>query len=204
MADGSISMNETLGIDVSHFQGDIDWCAVAKAGVGFAYLKATQGLAFVDPKFAYNRREGRKADIRLGAYHFFEPDQDPAGQVDHFLAALDKTSLDLPAALDIEISGQASPQGLTESIETWLQRVENALSRRPLIYTNPSFWRESVASSDFGQYPLWIAEYGVQEPALPQGWSDWTLWQHSQNGQVDGIRGPVDLDRLNGPLSSFP
>jgi lysozyme len=182
----------TFGIDVSHYQGEVDWQAVAASGVRFAFLKATDGVDDVDPCFARNWAGARAAGILRGAYHFFRPSLDAKRQAAHLLSVLTMDEMALPPALDVEITDGLAPAALRDGIGTWLESVQSALGCRPLVYTDPSFWRNSVAA-DFSGYPLWLACYG-SEPEVPPSWRAWTFWQHSDAGEVHGIPGQVDLD----------
>ncbi len=180
------------GIDVSHFQGEVDWGAVAAAGVRFAFIKATEGLDDVDPRFAQNWQGSRAAGLLRGAYHFLHPNLDARQQAAHFLSVVTLDDDALPPALDVEVTNGVAPATLAACIETWLGTVEAALGCKPVVYTDPSFWRDNVGA-DLGGYPLWLACYAPQ-PEVPASWQAWTFWQHSQSGTVDGIAGPVDLD----------
>jgi lysozyme len=181
------------GIDVSHFQGVVDWPAVAGAGIDFAFIKATEGLDDVDPRFGQNWQQARAAGLLRGAYHFLHPDLDAKQQAAHFLSVVSLDADALPPALDVEVTNGVAPAALSTCVETWLDAVAAALGCRPVVYTDPRFWRQHVGT-DLGGYPLWLACY-APEPQLPPGWQSWTFWQHSQSGQVAGIAGPVDLDR---------
>jgi lysozyme len=180
------------GIDVSHFQGDVDWAAVAAAGVRFAFMKATEGLADIDPRFARNWEHSRAAGLLRGAYHFLHPNLDAKQQAAHFLSVVTLDRDALPPALDVEVTNGVDPAALAACIETWLGVVEAALGCKPVIYTDPSFWRDNVGV-DLSSYPLWLACYAPQ-PEVPANWQSWTFWQHSQSGGVAGVAGPVDLD----------
>jgi lysozyme len=180
------------GIDVSHFQGEVDWNAVAAAGVRFAFIKATEGLDDVDPCFAQNWQRSRAAGLLRGAYHFLHPNLDARQQAAHFLAVVTLDDDALPPALDVEVTDGVAPATLAACIETWLGAVEAALGCKPVVYTDPSFWRVNVGAN-LASYPLWLACY-APEPDVPASWQGWTFWQHSESGRVDGIAGPVDLD----------
>jgi lysozyme len=180
------------GIDVSHFQGEVDWRAVATAGMRFAFIKATEGLDDVDPRFVQNWQGSRAAGLLRGAYHFLHPDLDARQQAAHFLAVVTLDTDALPPALDVEVTNGVERAVLTACIETWLAAVEAALGCKPVVYTDPSFWRDNVGAN-LGSYPLWLACYAPQ-PEVPADWPTWTFWQHSQSGRVDGIAGLVDLD----------
>lgn len=185
------------GIDVSHYQGTIDWSSVAKTGVAFAFIKATEGTSSVDSEFQTNWRGSHAAGLLRGAYHFYRPDEDPKQQALHFLKAVQPGPRDLPPVLDVEISG--NPSDIVEGIQTWLTGVELAAGKKPIIYTNPSFWA-GLKTSGFSQYPLWIAEYGVTAPKVPEGWQTWTFWQFSESRSLQGINGHVDFNLFQGTL----
>lgn len=191
------------GIDVSHYQGTVAWPAVSQAGVTFAFAKATDGLTWTDPQFAVNWPQMKAAGILRGAYHFFEPADDAAAQAQFFLQTVQLAPGDLPPALDVETAGSGGTAALWQGVETWLQTVAAATGVQPFLYMDPTFANEYQAPASLAGYPLWIAEYGVAEPTLPQGWSAWRIWQSSESGTVAGITGPVDLDVLNGPLANL-
>lgn len=185
------------GIDVSRWQGTIDWNAVAGDDVGFAFIKATEGGDYTDPRFTANWAGARQARVLRGAYHFYRPQTSAAKQAEHFLRTVALAPGDLPPVLDVEVTDGASPDSIARGLRTWLQAVERATGRRPIIYTRASFWTASVGAA-LPEYPLWVAHYGVSAPNLPSGWPSWTLWQFSDEGRVAGISGNVDLDWFNG------
>ncbi|HSU14782.1 glycoside hydrolase family 25 protein [Longimicrobium sp.] len=181
------------GIDVSHYQGRIDWAAVEGDGVGFAFVKATEGATFVDPAFRRNWAAMGETRILRGAYHRFRPGRDARAQAEHFLAVVRVTDGDLPPVLDVEATDGVSDARLVRGVRAWLAEVERRTGVRPVVYTKPGFRRAHLGSA-LDDYPLWIAEYGVESPSHPR----WTFWQHSERGRVAGIPRAVDLDRFNG------
>ena len=194
------------GIDVSHFNGAVDWAAVAKTGTAFAYCKATEGTDYVDTQFVANYTGIANANLLRGAYHFFRPAKDAQAQADHFLAHVPALGQgDLPPAFDIEVSDGQKPSAIIDAMHLWLDAVEAKLGRRPVIYTSASFWAANLASSDaFGKYPLWVAHYTAQPaPKLPTGWAAYTFWQFAEHGTVSGIVGSVDMDRFSGTLDDL-
>ena len=202
------------GIDVSHIQGRIEWTAVASAGHTFAYAKATEGLTIADAHFQANWAGMKSANLFRGAYHFFHPNDDAASQANHFLAVLTKANGsaklapgDLPCALDVEVDGGATPAQLVNSIQTWLDAVQAATGRVPILYTNRGFWDTATAgTTQFAQYPLWVAEYEVPSPKMPSGWNDYTIWQWSQSqklAEVGGLSVTADADTFNGAIADL-
>jgi len=195
---------DATGIDVSHYQGTVDWAKVQSAGNSFAFAKATESVGSVDTQFATNWAGMKDAGLIRGAYHFFHADANATDQADHFMQTVQLEPGDLPPVLDIESGGLdgASDSALIEGVTTWLSLVEQNTGFTPMIYVSPSFANEYLQSK-FGAYPLWVAEYGVSQPKTTNGWETWTFWQHSQSGTMSGVSGPVDLDTFNGPVSKL-
>ncbi len=204
----------TAGIDVSHHQGTVNWHAVAESGVDFAFAKATEGLSFVDPQFASNWAGMKNAGILRGAYHFFRPMKSVAAQIENFLRTVGEIAPgDLSPVLDLEEAPVPNgdewesipPDERVPLALQWLQAVENQLGRKPIVYVRRGFIAQELPHADpLGQFPLWIAHYTSRPaPILPTVWSNWTFWQHTDGGKVNGIGGHVDLDRFNGALEDL-
>jgi lysozyme len=197
-----VSNGDIQGIDVSHYQGTVDWPQVKAVGIQFAFAKATEGVTLLDPEFATNWAGMKAAGLLRGAYHFFEPNDDAGQQATFFLSTVQLESGDLPPVLDVETAA-ATSEALWQGVQTWLDQVEAATGVRPILYLNKSFANEYDAPSSLAAYPLWLAQYEVEIPTLPNGWTTWLLWQYSQTGTIDGVSGSVDFDQLNGPLSGL-
>lgn len=188
------------GIDVSVYQGQIDWAAVKDSGsVDFAYAKATEGANEIDPAFARNQQVCAERGIPFGAYHFFHPEIDGETQARHFLTVAKPKVGQLIPMVDVEIDSGCSPAEIIEQLAKFDRYCEGILKAKIIIYTDYGFWQSNVNGSDaFSGHQLWIAEYNHdKQPTLPNGWSDWAIWQHSSSGSVPGIVGDVDLDVLN-------
>lgn len=196
--------NTLQGIDVSHYQGTVNWSSVKKAGIVFAFAKATDGNTYTDPQFHTNWQAMQAAGILRGAYHFYETNDDPVTQAQNFIKAVGSLAAnDLPPVVDIEIfKGAYGAASVAANLQTWLDTVEKALSRKPMIYTNTSFWNTTI-NRDFSKYPLWIAEYGVSQPKIPSSWKSWAFWQSSQSGSVAGVTDSVDTDVFAGTMSDL-
>lgn len=192
------------GIDVSYWQGTINWDQVAGAGVKFAIIRAGHGLE-ADTIFARNWREARRVGIIRGAYHYFEPDLDVTRQANIMISAMSTLEPDdLPPVLDIEDTGGLSASQIVSRARQWIELVEAATGRQVMIYTGKYFWQDNVGSSDaFVDHPLWIPQYGPTCPDLPSPWTDWVFFQTSSTGRVSGISGNVDLDLFNGDLAAL-
>lgn len=192
------------GVDVSYYQGKIDWSAVAKTSVKFAIVRVSDGEVFSDPRFDENWKGAKAAGLVRGLYQFFRPAQDPVKQADLVIDALASDPIgegDLPVVLDVETSDGVSNATLRSRMKTWLQRVESATGKRPIVYT--AAFMQNVVGGGFADYPLWVANYTTQCPLVPSGWTSWGMWQYSDHGKVSGIQGNVDRDVWNGSLSDL-
>lgn len=195
------------GLDVSHHQGQIDWPAVAsEPHLAFAYIKATEGGDWTDPRFEENWREARRAGFRVGAYHFFTFCRPPLDQARHFLAILPREAGMLPPAIDLEFGGNCSrtpdAPSLRKDLADWLHAVEDAIGARPVIYVTAEAYEAFLDGSDFAdRYPIWIRDIWA-EPRLPDG-ATWTFWQFANRARVRGIDTFVDLNVFAGSRESF-
>jgi len=193
------------GVDVSKYQGTINWSSVKSAGVVFGIARMSDGLNYPDGDFAANWKAMKAQGIVRGVYQYFEPAQDPTKQANMLLSAVENAGgfmpEDLPPVMDIETAGGQSPSTIQKHMQTWLDVIEKAVGRRPLIYT--AAFMSSNIGSGFGKYPLWVANWGVTCPTMPSGWSNWKFWQNADNGSVSGISGNVDMDKFNGSLSDL-
>ena len=193
----------TQGIDVSEFQGTIDWGAVHRAGKQFAIIRVADGT-YLDPKFSRNWAGARSAGVIRGVYQFFHPGRDPVVQADFLLAHMGTLlPTDLPPMLDLEVTDGVPPAHVTASVHEWINRIESRLHRHPLIYTGLYFFNDNVRSNDFRSYDLVVAQYGPRCPNLPTPWTQWFMWQYSSTGRVGGISGNVDTDLYNGSLDDL-
>lgn len=197
----SESNGSIVGIDISQYQGDVNFQEVKAAGNTFVFIKATQGITLVDPKYAANMEGARAAGLVVGAYHFYMTDDDPTLQFGNFSKAVQLKAGDLPPVVDIEALSKNSRPNIDSDLQTFLDELEKQYGVKPILYSGEKFSNEYL--TEFGDYPLWIAEYGPKEPDLPTGWSSWTFWQWSQAGTVDGVSGDVDMDRFHGDESQF-
>ena len=197
------------GIDVSHWQGTIDWAKVRAAGKKFAYIKASEHTSFVDDKYQTNRSRAKSAGLKVGAYHFARPNigtTDAYAEADHFIETADWTSGELRPVLDLEDTGGLSSSALQTWVKAFLQRIYDRTGVRAVIYVSPAFWSNKMGNSTWfaknGYDVLWIAHWTTaKSPSVPAeswGGKSWTFWQYTSDGSVPGISGRVDLDRYNG------
>ena len=195
-------MNKPKGIDISHYQGAVNWAKVTQ-NIEFVFIKATEGGTYIDPKFMANWAGAQTVGLPVGAYHFFDPGQDAGLQAKHFCELLDRvTGRRLPPMLDVETTGDVSQAMLTLRIQTWLSAVEKHTGQKPLLYTYSSFATVQRLAKKFSAYKLWIAQYGATTPNLC-GWPSWEFWQYSSKGKVPGITGNVDLDYFTGTIAEL-
>lgn len=193
------------GIDVSRYQNIIAWEEVKKMQVahiklGFAFIKATEGIGNMDPQFNRNWKRARSNDIARGAYHFFIASKDGKMQAENFIKRVELESGDLPPVLDVEQRFGVSKAQLQREVKEWLVTAEAYYGVKPIIYTNVDFYVQNLGS-DFDEYPLWVAHYYQQEQ--PRIKRDWIFWQHNDQGNVNGIIAKVDFNVFKGDSLDF-
>lgn len=195
------------GVDVSHYQGTIDWAKVKASGRGFAIMKVTEHATYFDPTFATNWAETKKAGVIRGGYHFFRANVDPIVQADWFLSKLGPVEPgDLPPTLDLETTDGQTGATIAANAIKFLDRVAAKTGVKPLLYTSPSFVTGTLGSpAGFEAHAtLWIANWGVTCPDVPNPFKKWAFWQTADNGTVPGIPSTsVDLDQFDGTLAEL-
>jgi|GEM_PF-725580 len=198
------SGSTTFGIDVSKWQGTINWASVKNAGVKFAIIRVSDGTNYPDGKFASNWAGAKNQGILRGAYQFFRPGQDPIAQANLLINTLNAQGKgELPPVLDVEVTDGQSAATIASKVGQWLNRVKSQLGVTPMIYTGSYFWEGNVNSAAYSSYPLWIAHWTSGCPSIPHQWSGWKFHQYSDSGSVSGISGAVDLNRFNGSLAQL-
>ncbi len=188
------------GVDVSRHQGDIRWPAVASSGIAFAYIKATEGGDWTDPRFADNWHEAKRAGLLVGSYHFFTFCRPAIDQAEHFLAIAPRDPDALPPAIDIEYAGNCHevppPDVVRHELVVWLDAVEAALGKVPVVYVTAEAHKDFLVGSSV-KNPLWMRSL-IGEPKPP-----WLLWQYDARGTVKGIDGIVDLNVFAGDRAAL-
>ncbi len=190
-----------VGIDISKYQGTVNFKSVRAAGVRYIFVRATEGNTYQDPDFKSNFASARANGLAVSAYHFYETNDAPDTQLENYTSLVSLHPGDLPPVIDIEKLHNQDQSDLTENLKTFLSGLESHYKVKPIIYSGRNF--SNAYLTEFGDYPLWLAEYGVDIPRLPTGWNDWTFWQWSQSSTIKGIDGTVDADRFNGDESQF-
>ncbi|TWT87196.1 Lysozyme M1 precursor [Pseudobythopirellula maris] len=207
------------GIDVSHWQGAINWTSVKNAGTDFAFIKATNGTNQVDSRFAQNFNNAREAGVLAGPYHYGYPNTftsdplDAANEANDFVDAIEPFYTNHPGSyltpvLDLEehvnIGTTAQNKAfITEWVRDFSQVVETRLGVKPIIYTGQSFAQNYLAN-DIAEHPLWFARWGSQPTSTQMGiWDTWDFWQYTATGSVAGVSGNVDRDYFNGTMQDL-
>jgi len=195
-----------FGIDTSHHNDVIDWKAVAKdpQGVSFAYLKATEGTGYIDPKFYTNAQNAANAGLKIGFYHFATLNTDNVvpdakAEAAFFMASIAKApKTELPLVLDIETNKAGlDKEEVLVWINTFFAELEKAGFKDPVLYSYTPFLNSNLPPKHgLGNRRLWLAAYvNKQVPLLPNGWKDYWLWQYTAKGTIPGIKTTVDLNK---------
>lgn len=193
------------GVDVSSYQGEVDWDVIAAQGISFAFVKATEGSSLVDPCFARNYENAAAAGLRVGAYHFFSFDSPAETQADNFIKTVAKTANMLPPVIDVELYGKylKSPPEDTErikkDIEILISRLTDEYGVIPIIYTTGKSMKAILDNDTFG-CDLWIRN------VLKKPGDDFTFWQYTSRGRLSGFNGRekyIDLNVFNGTAEEF-
>jgi len=184
------------GVDVSGHSGTVDWEEVRAGGHTFAFVKATEGVDLEDPAFDDHWPRLQETGLVRGAYHFYVTEDDPEAQARFFIDNVVLEPGDLAPVVDVELIGHDTPPGLADRLRSFLEILEGHYGVEPIIYTSPKFWNTHLGEG-FGDHPLWVAEYGVEEPAVPAGWEEWHLWQWQGDAEVPGVEKGADLSRVN-------
>ena len=205
----------TPGLDVSGFQLDTNWSAVASSGRTFTFVKFSESHGYTNPLFARDWAAAKEAGLLRGAYHFAHFDVDGATQAAYFLAHVDKYGAgELPCVIDVE---QGTTQKITDMdiigqvVSDWIDAVTAATGKRPLVYVSTGFWRVPAHYGIEAKADLWVAAYPGNQPPeggpwcvnVPAAWDTWKFWQHSPAGVVAGVQKPCDVDVFNGSLEDL-
>lgn len=195
----SAADEETIyaGIDVSRWQGEIDFEAVAASGVEVVYIRASVGDSTVDPYFRRNYENARAAGLKIGFYHFLSAlsETQARQQAEFFAQTVAGLDYDCRLAMDYGFTRGLSTTQINDNARVFLETLKARTGKEVVIYSNASS-ATHVYNESMTVYPLWVAEYGVDEPSSRILWDEWVGFQYSSTGRVDGIQGNVDLDRF--------
>lgn len=179
-----------LGLDVSHWN-TVDWPAWAAKGYRFAWIKATEGTGWTDPKYLEHRTGALAAGLVTGAYHYFRGAMDGTAQAEHFFAIAGPNVL--PPVIDVESANNAgiSQATFASRLQACTERTQSLFGRKPVIYTSRSKWSLLVGSAPqiASECDLWVAHYTLAtSPLLPFDWTEWKVWQYTST--------PLDQNRM--------
>lgn len=190
------------GVDVSRWQGDIDWEKLRTQGANFAYIKATDGGDHLDPMFKTNWRKAKEAGLKRGAYHFFYWCRTAGEQADWFIRNVPREANALPPVIDVEWNGESSckkrpsRERVLEKMQVFMDKLEKHYGQRPIIYTAPDFYRDNL-KGELLNYPFWLRSVAAH-PAKVYPGRKWVFWQYSGSGLSQGVNGRIDLNVFHG------
>ncbi|GGH18887.1 glycoside hydrolase family 25 protein [Paenibacillus segetis] len=196
------------GIDVSAYQGTIDWDVVSQQEIDFAFIKATEGSSSQDERFNYNWEKANQTPLKIGAYHFFSYDSSGATQADNFIQTVGNSAVALPPVIDIEFYGDKeknppSKKATIQILDELLNKLEHYYGRKPIIYaTHKSY--DLYLKGTYTDYPIWIRDV-LKTPTLPDK-TPWTFWQYSSREKLEGYEGQekfIDMNVFHGTESEF-
>ncbi len=195
------------GVDVSRWQGEIDWEKLRSQGANFAYIKATDGGDHLDPMFRKNWRRAHEAGLKRGAYHFFYWCRTAGEQADWFIRNVPKVEGALPPVIDVEWNGESrcsqriSRKRVLEKMKVFMEKLERHYGQRPIIYTAPDFYRDNLRG-EFLDYPFWLRSVAAHPSKVYPG-RKWLFWQYSGSGLSHGVDGKIDLNAFNGSVEDW-
>lgn len=185
------------GIDISHYQGNVFWDAIGdNAKMSYVYIKCSEGGDNVDKRYENNIRLAHKYGLKVGSYHFYRPKTPQQTQFENFIKQCLRSEQDLIPMIDVETDGGLNSQALCDSLFKFLDMVEKHYKQKPLIYTGTNFYNKHFRGK-LDAYKLMIAQYSKGQPVLKDG-RDYTLWQYTGKGHINGISGYVDKSRFMG------
>ena len=218
LAFGPSSSTIYQGIDVSSWQGNINFAQVKNAGIDIVYIKSSEGVSYIDPYFERNYQNAKANGLKVGFYHYVNARnteqartnglkvgfyhyvtartvEEARNQANFFAKVISGKEPDCKLAMDFESFGNLSVNQINEISKVFLETLQNATNKEVLIYSN-SYTARTILSSDLAIYPLWVANYGVSEPGGNDKWNTWVGWQYTSTGRVTGISGNVDRDKF--------
>lgn len=184
------------GIDVSEWQGNIDFARVKEAGIEIVYIRAGQGFSYKDAQFERNYAEAKRNGLKIGVYHYMTARsvEDAKLQAQFFVSLISGKQIDCKLAMDFESFGSLSRTQINEIAVAYMEELKRLSGKEVVVYSN-TYDAKYVFNSEVAKEPLWVAQYGVNEPQDNGNWRNWVGYQYSSTGRVSGISGNVDLDR---------
>lgn len=205
-----IPANALSGVDISSHQhpgnSGINWSSVKNSGQSFVFVKATEGVGYVNPYYLSDINAANATGLVVGSYHFARPQNDPRAEARYYAAEYKKGPAgQLPPALDLEDTGGKGPDALNDWVAAWVDEIKIQTGRTPIFYSYLNFIRYQMGNTNrFSNLPLWLAAYQDTPPnPLPGGWTAMTFWQRSSSGSVAGINTRVDMNNYYGDDASL-
>lgn len=201
------------GVDISRYQGDVDFDILYDQSIRFAFIKATEGIGHIDPLFIQNWENGKASDIKIGAYHFYRFEYSGKEQGEHFINNVSLESEDLPPVIDLEYYGEyidnpASPNTVKEDLREMIEILYNAYGKKPIIYCNRYVYNHYI-KGDFTDVDIWFRYIHKNQkfPELSDG-RQWTFWQYDDKGELEGYGGIganeyIDLNYFYGNIKEL-
>ena len=199
---------DVKGVDISSYQGEIDWDILASQNISFAFIKATEGSTFVDENFAYNFEAAQKTPLSVGAYHFFSYDSSGITQAENFINAVIPFEGMLPPVIDVEFYGdkEMNPparEQVSEQLKAMLDLLEKHYNQKPIIYATEKSY-ELYLTNDYEEYDIWIRNV-ISKPKLSDN-REWVFWQYTNRDKLDGYKGKekyIDVNVFNGTIEKY-
>lgn len=184
------------GIDVSEWQGNIDFKKVKENGIKIVYIRAGQGFSYEDAKFERNYEQAKKYDLKIGAYHYVtaRSEDEARLQAKFFVSLISGKKIDCKLAMDFEYFSDLSKSEINKIAITFLEEVERLSGKKAVVYSD-AYNASNTFEGKVVNYPLWIAEYGVEQPQNNGNWEYWEGFQYTDEGKISGISGNVDRDK---------
>ncbi|KAB7667089.1 glycoside hydrolase family 25 protein [Bacillus sp. B1-b2] len=199
---------EVKGVDVSSYQGEINWKQIETQNIQFAFIKATEGSSFVDSYFTSNWNNAKTTKIRIGAYHFFSYDSAGTTQAENFIDTVPKEADTLPPVIDVEFYGDKeknlpSKEDVRKELQDMIDILEKHYGKRVILYTTNKAY-DLYIKEEFEDTDIWIRDVWTK-PTLPDQ-RDWTFWQYTDKEKLEGYNGEeefIDVNVFHGSLEEF-
>ena len=204
----SLAEYPVRGVDVSSYQGKIDWETLSSQNLSFVFMKATEGSSWVDPCFSYNYEQAQNTQLRIGANHFFSYDSSGEAQAEHFISTVEKINNMLPPVIDLEFYGDkeknpAQPKQVREQLDIMLKKLEQHYAQKPITYATEKSYSMYLSGS-YEEYDIWIRNV-ITKPSLSDN-RQWTFWQYTNREQLEGYEGKekyIDMNVFYGTREEF-
>ncbi len=198
LAIGPASSTIYQGIDVSEWQGEIDFGQVANSGIQIVYIKSSEGTSYIDPYFETNYQKAKENNLKVGVYHYViaRSIEEAEQEATFFSSVISGKEVDCRLAIDFESFGELDVEQINQITLAFLRKVQQLTGKEMVVYSNTNDARNIFSGELANQYPLWVAEYGTEEPGYNGKWNVWIGYQYTDRGIINGIRGYVDRDKF--------